>query len=40
MHKDFRKPIRKNIGIFDRHIRKYVEDLHESLMRNKSVQIE
>ena len=40
MHKDFWKPNRKNIGIFDGHIRKYVEDLHEFLMRMKSVQIE
>ena len=40
MHKDFWKPIRKNIGIFYGYIRKYVEGLHESLMRKKSVQIE
>jgi len=39
MHKNFWKPILKNIGIFDRHIRQYVEDLHDFLMRKKSVQI-
>ncbi|MGB2690434.1 MAG: hypothetical protein WBC36_15740 [Desulfobacterales bacterium] len=40
MQKDLNKPSRKDIGIFDRHTRGYVEDFCKAFMRRRSVQIE
>jgi hypothetical protein len=40
MHKDLLKPLKKDMGIFDRLTRGHVEDFRKSLMRKGSVQIE